>query len=143
MSKTIVKTEMMGEVKIKSTSTVGSQISRVKTLLKSDKLKPQFTAQGIGCKAIATCIIACANNGMITKFTVKPYTNELGHSTMKASIETDSRRKQNSDDLKSEKFWNVSFLMFNNSLYKSNLFLIGLCARCGAWSNGSIVMSCS
>jgi len=99
--------EMITEVKIKGSSTVGSQISRVKTLLKSERLAPQYSAQGIGSKAIATCIIACSNNGVITNIKVEPYTNEDGHATMKAVIQTDSKMKPNDTELEEENYWNV------------------------------------
>ena len=105
---TITTTEQpMTTMKIKSDSTIGSQITRAKALMDKGKLCKQFNIKGIGSKAGTTAIIVGRNLGAITDFNVEPYTTPQGHRSLQVSISVDTECRPDTTDLTALKFWNV------------------------------------
>lgn len=100
-------TATMTVMKVKSDATIGSQITRAKTLMEKGKLNKQFNIKGIGSKAGTTAIIVGRNLGAIETFTVDPYTTPQGHRSLQVSVSVDTEKRPNTDDLTGLKFWNV------------------------------------
>ena len=94
-------------MKVKADSTIGSQITRAKTLMEKGKLNATFEIQGIGTKAGTTAIIVGRNLGAVDKFDVQPYTTPQGHRSLQVTVVVDTEKRPNEEDLTALKFWNV------------------------------------
>jgi len=97
----------MTTMKVKADATIGSQITRAKTLMEKGKLNKQFNIKGISSKAGSTAIIVGRNLGAITSLTVDPYVTPQGHRSLQVCVSVDTEMRPNNEDLKSEKYWNV------------------------------------
>ena len=94
-------------MKIKSDATIGSQITRARTLLEKGKLNKTFVVQGIGTKAGTISIIVGQNMGVVVDLDVQPYTTPQGHRSLQVTVKVDTRCKPTSDNLEADKYWNV------------------------------------
>jgi len=94
-------------MKVKADATIGSQISRAKTLMEKGKLGKQFEIKGISSKAGTIAIIVGRNLGIITNLKVEPYTTPQGHRSLQVAVSVDTENRSNVEELHGDYAWNV------------------------------------